>query len=444
MSFFKKVFLNQAGKDEGAGSSAQNVAVGRYSGVNKSSVQLSCWTRAQDFYLQKKYIDSFEILLQYMNDPDTNNIKVRRNGNELEFDLVQGSKIIRGRADMNTFSAQSRIARFDRLSVAFLRKLINMNFILQYSRFAIKDDIIFLKTDSKTIDASPNKIYYSLRELALKSDKMDDMLVGEFDSLHAVDREHILDLSETVKEIKYKYLQLWISETLDKIAGMDEAALSGGISYMLLGLLFRIDYLLLPQGNFFNDIDKINAIYNAKDNKSTLEKNRLMMDEFRALQCKEKEYFFRCLYDAKNTFGYVPATTHQQFYEFILNEFKNTKWYYDNRHDHIVTAIYEWMIGYSLFYYGLFPASSEYLKIAYMVLQPGFFSEMGAARCLYDTSNNTFNKALIEKEIETVTARYINEYPKLAIITANINYTSLNEFLYTYLNELTYLNYSKV
>lgn len=443
MSFFKKVFSNTTVKAEEEALVDFDVTLGRYTEINKTAEQLSYWTRAQDDFLQKKHIDSFNNLLLYMKDPKVDNIKINRNGNELEFELVQGSKIVKGKANENRFMAESRIARFDKLSVAFLRKLMNMNYVLQYCRFAIKDDMIFLKFDSKTMDASPNKVFYSLRELALKSDKMDDLLTGEFESLHPVDIDHIIEIPADKKEIKYKYLQLWITETLNKIAGLDEGKLSGGISYLLLSLLFRIDYLLMPQGNLFDDIEKINGIYNIKDNKSTLEKNRLMIEELRSMQGKSKEYFFKNFYESKSTFGYVTATSHKQFYEFLLEEFKNTQWYYDNRYDQIVTAIYEWMIGYSFYYYGLFPATKDFLKIAYRVLYPDYFKEIGYKQSLYDPSTNTLNKTAIEKEMQRVIAHYIKDYPKLAILYANIKYTSNNEFLYTYLNELTYLNFSK-
>lgn len=444
MSFLKKVFSSSNARPDEDIADIPAITLGRYTEVNKTPDQLSHWTKAQDDFLQRKYPDSFENLLLYMHDPKIGNITYSRNGNALEFQLTQGSKIIKGHADDQKFIAEARIAHFEKINVAILRKLMNMNYVLQYSRFAIKDDFIYLKFDSKIIDASPNKVYYSLRELALKADKMDDLLIGEFDSLQAIDNDHIIDNPAELKEIKYKYFQSWTNDILNKISALDESRLAGGISYMILGLLFRIDYLLLPKGNLFDDIDKINAIYNAKDNKSTLEKNRLMIEELRKLLSKDKEYFFKNFYDTKLTFGFVSATSHKQFYEFLLEEFKNTKWYYDNRYDLIVTAIYEWMTGYSQFYYGLFPATYDLLKIAYMVLQPEFFSDMGVRKPFYDYTTKAFNQAAIEKEIQRVINTHINDFPKLAILTVNIKYTSLNEFLYTYLNEITYLNFSKV
>ncbi len=442
MSFFKKLFSTS---DTPADSStpADERSFGRYTEVNKTPEQLSYWSKAIADFGQQKYLDAYNNLLLYMLDPKVNNVTINRNAYEVEFEIVQGSKIVRGKGNDRMFTAETKIARFDKLNVAVLRKLMNMNYINQYTRFAIKDDVIYLKFDSKAIDASPNKVYFSLKELALKSDKMDDALVTEFEVLHAIDTGHIAPDADAVKEIKFKYLHLWVNDTLNKIYQLNEDRMSGGISYMILSLLFRIDYLLQPQGALFDAIDKINGIYNAKDNKTTLEKNRLMIEELKNLLRKEKTEIFESFYDVRLTFGYVPVTTHKQFYEFILEQFKNTNWYYDNKYENIVTHIYEWIIGYSAFYYGLYPATYDLLKIAYMVLQPDYFREIGLAKNLYNTTTNTFSTAAIDKEIQRVIKLHIKEYPKLAFVTQNVKYRTMNEFLYTFLNELTYLNFSK-
>ena len=116
---------------------------------------------------------------------------------------------------------------------------------------------------------------------------------SDFDKMILVDKEDLL--TNTLKEIKNKYLHLWIDEALNKISSLNEDRMSGGISYILLALLFRIDYLLQPQGALFEDIEKINGIYNAKDNKSTLERNRLMIDELKRVKSKSKEEIFKAI-----------------------------------------------------------------------------------------------------------------------------------------------------
>lgn len=444
MSFFKKVFSStSATPQQETESRLPAISTGRYTEVNKKALQTSYWSKAQDEFARKNYVEAYNNLLLYMLDPAIENLTINKRADAIDFEIIQGSKIIRGKGDAVAFTAEARIARFDRLNVAFMRKLMSMNYIHQYTRFAIKDDVIYLRFDSKAIDASPNKLYYSLKELALKADKTDDALVSEFEMLHAIDVTHLVPLADTVKEIKFKYLQQWINEMLDKVASLNEDRLSGGISYIILATMFRIDYLIQPQGNFYEAIDKINAVYNAKDNATTLQKNRGMLDEFRKLASRSKEDIFKELYEVKLTFGFVPPSSHKTFYEFLVEQFKNTAWYFENGYADIATYLYEWMIGYSLYYYGLFPATYDYLKLAYAVLMPDYFTEMGFAPELYNKANRTFDKVAIENEIQQITKKYSTEYPKLAILKENIRYTNMNDFLYTYLNELTYLNFSK-
>jgi len=446
MSFFKKLFSStpsNENQDESLPQVRNESNFGRYTEVNRPPKQLSYWGTAISKFNEKRYLDSFNDLLQYMHDPTVNNTNIQRNSDEINFELIQGSKIIRGKANNNVFTAEAKIARFDRLNVAFLRKLMSMNFVHQYTRFAIKDDNIFLKFDSKTIDASPNKVYFSLRELALKADKIDDTLIGEFDVLHPIDVGQIIEIPDNIKEVKFKYLHLWINETLNKIAQLNEDKLSGGISFMILGLLFRIDYLLQPQGNLFDDIDKINAIYNAKDNKTTLERNRCMIDELTKILRKDKEDIKKSFYSVKATFGYVPVTTHKDFYEFILEHFKDTTWYYNNNYPDIITSIYEWIIGYALFYFGLYPATYDLLRMTYQVMYPDFFTEMGIKHDLSNSHSKQINKAAVDKEIQIILKQHKKDYPNLVFINQNIICRSTNEFLYSFLNEITYLNFSK-
>ncbi|MDD3876819.1 MAG: hypothetical protein PHT69_09370 [Bacteroidales bacterium] len=444
MSIFKKLFGSSTDSTPSGNDSESSRSFGRYTDINKSREQLDYWKKSNDDFATKNYVNSYYNLMQYLRDPQYDNVKVTKSDNAIEFEIIQGSQLIRGRADNNKFNAESKIAKFDRPSVAFMRQLVNSNFIHQYTRFAIKDNFIYLKCDSKSIDASPNKLYASLKELALKADKMDDFLINEFDLLQPIEGQPIIKINDNEKEIMYKYLIKWINDDLNRIAKLDEGQLSGGISFILLALLFRIDYLLKPQGNLFNKVDKINGIYNAKDNKTTIERTRLMIDEFKAILNTPKEKIIHDFYDTKNTFGYVGVTSHKQFYEFILEQFKNTQWYYDNRYNEIVTLIYEYIIGYSLYYFGLYPATFELLKIAYMVMQADFFKEIGinGSNPYFNSTTQTLNGKAIESAIQKTINKYKKDYPNLNIVLTNVKYRNMNEFLYTYLNEITYLNFA--
>ncbi|HOY40010.1 MAG TPA: hypothetical protein PLP11_04930 [Bacteroidales bacterium] len=440
MSIFNKLF----GKTETQTDTLAAYTAGRYTDINKSKKQTEAWEQAKKEFGEKNYIESYYNLFMYLNDPAKNSVTVNRSDNSIEFTLEQGSKMIKGIADNERFVAETRIASFETLNIAFLRKLMNMNYALQYCRFAIKDNDIYLKLTSKTLDASPNKLYYSLKELALKADKLDDALINEFAMLKPIDVNHIQNTAASVRETRYKYLKQWIETELEKASKLNEDHLAGGISYLLLALLYRIDYLLVPQGRVLNDIEKINGIfYNPNENISPVERNRSMTEEFKKLAAVDKEILLKEFYDIKATFGYVSATSHKTFYEFVLEQFKNTGWYYDNKHPDVVTAIYEYIMGYAMFSFGLYPATIELIQLINNVLHNEFFKEMGLTNEYYSKTTGKFNIPLIEKEIQRIMAKHRSDYPKLSFTLNKLGYTNMNEFLYTALNEITYLNFSK-
>jgi len=77
-------------------------------------------------------------------------------------------------------------------ATAVMRRLLEMNFSLFYTRSAMdENNTLCLVFDSEVSAASPNKLYYGMRELATKADRLDDMLLADFSNLKPVGIEHI-------------------------------------------------------------------------------------------------------------------------------------------------------------------------------------------------------------------------------------------------------------
>ena len=231
MSFLKNIF---------GGSTSDNypkkspVKFGRYTAVNKNSRQLKGWDNSVKLFAEKKYTDAYVEFFSYLRDDNEDNVHCSTEGGKLNFSIAEGSKIVKGYADKDKVVAEVNIAGFDALNVAFMRKLMNMNFDLLYSRFALKDNRICLKFTSHILDASPYKMFYSLKELATRADKEDHILINEFKMLKPIDVEHLTGLTDQEKEVKYKYIQKWISDALNRISELEEVKFSGTISYLLL------------------------------------------------------------------------------------------------------------------------------------------------------------------------------------------------------------------
>ena len=76
----------------------------------------------------------------------------------------------------------------DSSSNAVMRRLLDLNFSLRYTRFAVDEKNTLCQLfDTPMTMASPNKLYYGLRELAKYADRMDDKLVIDFESVKASD-----------------------------------------------------------------------------------------------------------------------------------------------------------------------------------------------------------------------------------------------------------------
>ena len=168
MSFFKKIFggeesqgLAETAQSSGGGSH-KAIKFGRYTDCNKTKEQVKYWNESVDKFKAKAYVDSFEAFMHYLRDVEVDNVHVSREGDVVSFEVIQGSKIIRGQGDADKFWAEANIVKMDSSSLPVMRKLMSLNYTLRYSKFALKDNILCMKFSSHAIDASPNKLYDAL------------------------------------------------------------------------------------------------------------------------------------------------------------------------------------------------------------------------------------------------------------------------------------------
>ena len=108
--------------------------------------------------------------------------------------FYQGSKIVRGNFTNERFNAELTLAKMPQPSVPVMRRLLEMNFTLYYSRFALDNERLCMRFESDLETANPSKLYYGLKELATRGDKQDDLLVQDFGVLQMADNEHVADI----------------------------------------------------------------------------------------------------------------------------------------------------------------------------------------------------------------------------------------------------------
>jgi len=434
---FKKLFgWSKKKEDSQAG---PDIQFGRYSDNNKPVAKVSRWTDADTLYKEKKYIESIDAFFEYLRDDTAQNVVYERNGAEGRFHLYQGSKIVRGHFNNEVLKAEVTLARMPQPSVPVMRRLLEMNFNLYYSRFALDNDRLCMSFDSDIATASPSKLYYGLKELSAKADKQDDLLVQDFTMLETTDNEHIVVIPEAEKEVKYEYLQKWIKETLDTISPLDPDKFSSSNAYMLMVLIYKIDYLITPEGKLLYDLEKITGIYFKKDERPMVEKNRDMIDEFKKMQAKPKEEVFACLFRSKYTFSIVAPQQYKTIADSIHGANQNLVWYRDNNYPFIATQIAEYGISYCQYSYSLPKAITELVHLYMRVNYSGYFAALGYKR-YYDPVKNQFASEEISEKIKAIQERWKDKYPLMDFKTQNLRFDNLLNFDYSFTNEMEFLN----
>jgi hypothetical protein len=416
---------------------------GRYSDAFKSKEKVNFWREAVENFEQKKYFDSFRSFVNYAVDEETQNIILKDNGDSLDIDFYQGTKLIKVKINSLHVTAESDIASFSKPGITFMRRLLELNYTLYYTRFSMNDNMIILKFDSSIIDCSPSKLYYAIKELAIKADKQDDLLIKDFGLLQPIYEVNTIPVPDNEKIIRYKYFRKWIDEALKKVSTLNENTYEGGISYLLLSSVYKVDFFLMPEGNFVNQIEKLNSIYFANDNKSFTEKNNNLKQELMKLYNEPEKNITDSFYKTINSFSLLNPTNFNMVLNVINDNQKNVKWYLDNKHEDLALAVYEYIFGYCLYIYGMVKCITHLFKLAMVLINYDFYTEIaGDSGVRYYVEKNKLNDKIIIDEINQAIEGSKNEFPELSFNTETLNFTSLLQFLNSYLKEIQNLNFN--
>lgn len=419
---------------------AVRIPFGRYSDNNKTVAKGNRWTEADNLFKDKKYMDSINAFLDYLKDDEENNVRFSNDHDRFSFEFFQGSKIVRGKIEQGMLTAEVKLAAMPQPSAPVMRRLLEMNFGLYYSRYALDNDAICMRFDTNIETANPSKLYYGLKELAIKSDKQDDLLVQDFSTLQPVDEDHIEAIPEIEKQVKYDAIQNWITETLDKIASVDADKFSGGICYLLLALAYRIDFLIAPEGQLLNDLEKISGIYFKKDDRQMVEKNRDMIEEFKKLKEKPREDVYKNLFRSKYTFAIVTPQPHKVLADAINEANNNMLSYRDNNNEYFAGKIIEYGLTYCQYAYSLPKPVTQLIEIFMQVNYPEYFKALGYTQALYMPVANKFNEELIITRIRHIQNQWKQKYPLMDFKTGQLSFSSLSKFNHSFTSQVELLN----
>jgi hypothetical protein len=416
------------------------ITYGRFTDRNKTSVQHGYWDSSVEWFKQGNYLQAVETLLYYIRDPEQNNVNVIADREKVEFFITQGSKTFHGKAANGIIEAEARIARFTNPPVPVMRKLLALNYALRYCWCGIKDDYFCLFFSTPFEHSSAWKLYSAFREMALNADKQDDLLTEEFESLEPLDNQENILLPVQIVDTKINYLKKWIREALEQVQNSDQQKYSGLNSYRLLALCLRVDYLLAPQGMLMDTLEKIIDIYFKRQQGTDV--NPQLIREFEAILNMPEEKIRNSFYQVQSTFAIVSPSTYKQVADFIFEESKSRDYYLKNYEPQHVPVIYEYINGYSLFYFGLLRPLIDLMHLYYKILHSDFFRDIEGTEGIYNHVSGALNKALIIRQIEDIVRRNKQTHPGLVFNHTKLRWNSLSEFSVSFFSEFDFLNLS--
>ncbi|MBP7272681.1 MAG: hypothetical protein KA974_02500 [Saprospiraceae bacterium] len=434
MSLFSKIFGSPQ-----QGVNGVSISFGRYTDLYKSPEQQQAWEQALQLFNEYDVLPSYQRFFDYINNVSFNSVTYQTDTDgSLQFKILQGSKKIIGYATLNKFYAEAKIAKADLLNVGFMRRLVEYNYTLRYTRFAIDDNsnitIIF---DTPTLDGSPYKIYYALKELATNADKQDDLLLATFKMLQPIDDSHVIPQSENIKAAKHQFIIQAIqtvSEQVDKGQPSIEQY-AGGVAYLLLNLVYKIDYLTKPEGMVMEILEKIHRTYFTEDGKTAVVKLNTVYKELKKITERSKEDFHEEFYDTVCTFGLTTPTEHDKVIEFIATELPNTDWYIANGYHNVALAIPQYIAGFCLFSFALPRIDKDLLHLFFEVTEWQYFQAVKHTQQYFD--GVIFNRKNIIKRINTLV-----KAEKCKIKTDVLLFDNLLAFAQSYLKMMSTITFS--
>jgi hypothetical protein len=419
-----------------------NHIFGKYNDFVKSNEQLQALKEAEKQFKKLQYLNAYRNLLEYLMNPRRDNIKILEDTESvIKFELIQGSKRCLVTLSPTDILAESIVAMIKQNNVSLLRKLLEQNYYLIYSKTLLKDNQIIIRFNSNTIDCPPEKLYLGLIELTVKADSMDDIILDQFnDYLIPVDEEIKISLPDEIKKIKYKYFVKWIEETLNKILNFDESVDPLIISYLLLTLTYRIDYLLHPEGVLSSELENINYTYFLDETKTIDEKIDYVTNLYRELLDKNETEILKNFYYLNNSFSLLQPVSYQVVQEVIAENQRHIKWLEDNALEEYKTVIYEYISGYCLFNFKLPKPIVKLLHIVFMILYPEYFNDLGIEERLYSKEKNSFNISLIKEKICNIITESKELYTELEFNTDELNFETQDKFFQTFYTLISKMN----
>ncbi len=390
------------------------------------------------------FLKMYTSFFKFLENPEGHNVTMHEAKGHIQFSLRQGSGRIEGHCNMKGIQATSIIASADVLPLGLMRQLLEQNFNLKYCRYALdSQNRLCLIFDTFSADGPPHKLYQGLREMALEADRQDDMLVREYPEIHTAPDQSIAEISIHEKKTKFQFMRKWAAAAIHEIDNnkLNAYMYPGSISFILLDFLYKLDYLIAPEGSLKEDIRDLHIMYFETNELPIYEKNAKILKVVRSLENMDEMTFFKMLYPVNNTFGFAEVEGHQKFAGMVDAHRNDLQWYFDNQHLQHVQAIAGYLIGYSLYAFSLPEPTKALLFMYFRIIENEFFQKLGyTEKLIFDDVRHLKQ---IKQEIAHTLTAFREEYGKVNADTSILDMSNAAAFSRSYLIMVRNLQYEE-
>ncbi|MBR4441049.1 MAG: hypothetical protein IKS00_05805, partial [Bacteroidales bacterium] len=417
------------------------IKFGRFAEPEETDEMAAVRNAADKLYKEGDFLGAYVSFFEYMRMQGGPAVEIVFNEDTqmLHFDIIQGSKIVKGAITAGEVFTWADIATFDTLDVALMRSLLTQNTNFAYCKFAVYDNIISLMQRCPIKDMSPGAFNEMLSEIAITSDSVDDVLVEQFPNLHAINTENIISLPESEISAKIKFLHEWIHDAQQQVqTTVDDPTRT----YIILTAIFKILYLISPEGSLLHHFRQIYSIYangyNPEERNSP-EINHKMLTELEDIDKKSDNELKSSIYKVRAVFPEISYMAFAEMAESLNSHFVLIDTCIDSGRYDLVQTMCEYAAGLNHVHHGMPSAAQDLLLIFWRVLNQDYFNALGFDDEFISPHSQTLAAIKISKEIDETIKKYTKVYPNLSFNTANLDFGTIPGFAYTFLKEFAAL-----
>lgn len=312
----------------------------------QGNLETSVWNEVTKAWDEKRHLDSFYTLLDYINP------KIRQNyanGSQTEFQVPHGSVVVNISLKNDNLEINCPLVdTSEAIQVPLMRKVAELNFHpLSLAQIKLAANKLTFHYNT-TLDVSePYKIYYVFKEICQTADRYDDEFREKFKAKNLVEPK-VRNASASEVDTAWQQCSDIIKETQDYLVYFDSQRWYGSSLDFIIIALKRIDLCIQVQGHLKNEIERVIG----EMGNGNLNINERLVNGKKFLQQtldQGKEVFAKNLYESDTFIPEKWRTSSEQVKKNIEATVNTVKKYHNDK-NYIGSAIESLYLIYDLFY----------------------------------------------------------------------------------------------